>query len=138
MIFQQINLQYQWAIRVSAILTLNRLDVCMIFFFHLYTPLPFPLQSLVQRLPSQTPSRVSLTPNKVSAIPCVLFGNTLRAPFSKNQDFFRYSKIFLPNMRGPLRCLLISISISPCGVLAQMAKTLQGEILIRYSSVEIL
>ena len=31
-IFQQINLRYEWAIRVSAILTLNRMDVDMIFF----------------------------------------------------------------------------------------------------------
>jgi len=66
------------------------------FFFHLNTPLPFPLHSLVQRLRSQTPSRVSLTPNKVSAIPCVLFGNTLRALFLKNQDFFLLQKNFSP------------------------------------------
>ena len=32
-IFQQINLRYQWAVWVSAILTLNRMDVDMIFFF---------------------------------------------------------------------------------------------------------
>ena len=76
------------------------------FFFHLNTALPFPLQNLVQRLRSQTPSSVSSTPNKVSAIPCVLFGNTLRALFLKNRDFFCYGEIFLPNTRGPLRCPL--------------------------------
>ena len=57
------------------ILTLNRMEVDMIF-FHLITALPFPLQNLVQRLRSQTPSSVSSTPNEVSAIPCELFGNT--------------------------------------------------------------
>ena len=72
------------------------MDVDMIF-FHLITALPFPLQNLVQRLRSQTPSSVSSTPNEVSAIPCELFGNTLRALFLKNRDFFWYCEIFLPN-----------------------------------------
>ena len=40
------------------------------FFFHLNTALPFPVQNLVKRLRSQTPSSVSSTPNEVSAIPC--------------------------------------------------------------------
>ena len=44
----------------------------------------------MQRLRSQTPSSVSLTPNEVSAILCVLFGNTLRALFLKNREFFCY------------------------------------------------
>ena len=48
----------------------------------------------------------SSTPSEVSAIPCVLFGNTLRALFLKNRDFFRYGEIFLTNKRGPLGCLL--------------------------------
>ena len=61
----------------------------MIFFFHLIIALPFPLQNL-----------------EVSAIPCVLFGNTLRALFLQNRDFFCYGEIFLPNTRGPLACLL--------------------------------
>ena len=34
------------------------------------------------------------------------FGNTLRALFLKNRDFFWYCEIFLPNTRGPLGCLL--------------------------------
>ena len=72
------------------------------FFFHLIAALPFPLQNLVQRLRSQTPSSVSSTPNEVSAIPCKLFGNPLRALFLKNRDFFWYCEIFLPNTRGPL------------------------------------
>ena len=85
------------------------------FFFHLNTAVPFPLQNLVQTLRSQTPSSVSWTPNEVSAIPCVLFGNPLRtfrqylaSPglFLKNRDFFCYGEIFLPNTRGPLGCLL--------------------------------
>ena len=76
-IFQQINLRYQWAIWVSAILTLNRMDVDMTFFSFKYS-CPFPLQNLVQRLRSQPPSSVSSTPNRVSAISCVLFGNPLR------------------------------------------------------------
>ena len=76
------------------------------FFFHLITALPFPLQNLVQRLRSQTPSSVSSTPNEVSAIPYELFGNTLRALFLKNRDFSWYCEIFLPNTRGPLVCLL--------------------------------
>ena len=76
------------------------------FFFHLITALPFPLQNLVQRLFSQTPLSVSSTLSEVSAIPCELFGNTLRALFLKNRDFFWYCEIFLPNTRGPLGCLL--------------------------------
>ena len=48
----------------------------------------------------------SSTPSEVSAIPCVLFGNTLRALFLKNRDFFCYGEIFLPNTREPLACLL--------------------------------
>ena len=79
------------------------------FFVHLKTALPFPLQNLVQRLRSQTLSSVSSTPNEVSnfwAIPCVLFGNTLRALFLKNRYFFCYCQIFLPNTWGPLGCLL--------------------------------
>ena len=49
---------------------------------------------------------VSSTPNEVSAIPCELFGNTLRALFLKNRDFFCYGETFLPNTQGPLGCLL--------------------------------
>ena len=118
-IFQQINLRYEWAIWVSEILTLNRLDVDMIFFFHLITALPFPLQNLVQRLRSQTPSSVSSTPNEVSAMPCELFGNTLRALFWKNREFSWYCEIFLPNTRGPLGCLLAfwPSRPKPCGAI---------------------
>ena len=75
-------------------------------FFHLITALPLPLQNLVRRLRSQTPSSVSSTPSEVSAIPCELFSDTLRALFLKNRDFFRCCEIFLPNTRGPLGCLL--------------------------------
>ena len=49
---------------------------------------------------------INSTPSEVSAIPCVLFGNPLRALFLKNRDFFCYREIFLPNTRGPLGCLL--------------------------------
>ena len=58
------------------------------FFFSFNTALPFPIQNLVHRLRSQTRSSVSSTPNEVSAIPCELFGNTVRALFLKNRDFF--------------------------------------------------
>ena len=74
------------------------------FFFHLITALSFPLQNLVQRLRCQTPSSVSGPPAKFrqslsnfSAIPCELFGNTLRALFLKNRDFLWYKEIVLPN-----------------------------------------
>ena len=60
----------------------------------------------MQRLRSQTPSSVSSTPNEVWAIPCEVFGNTLRALFLKSRDFFWYYEIFLPNTRGSLGCLL--------------------------------
>ena len=119
-IFQQINIRYQRAQWVSAILTLNRMDVDMIS-FHSNTALPFPVQNLVQRLRSQTPS----TPSEVSAIPCELFGNipcelfgnTLRALYLKNRDFFCYGETFLPNTRGPLGCLLgfWPSGTKPCG-----------------------
>ena len=87
------------------------------FFFHLNTALPFPVQNLVQRLRSQTPSSVSSTPNEVSAIPCELFGNTLRTLFLKNRDFFWYCEIFLLNTRGSLGCLLgfWPSGPNPCG-----------------------
>ena len=75
-------------------------------FFHLNTALPFPLQNLVQRLRSQTPSCVSSAPNEVSVIPCELFGSNLRTLFLKNRDFFWYCEISLPNTRGLLGCLL--------------------------------
>ena len=56
-------------------------------------------------------------PNEVSAIPCELFGNTLRALFLKNRDFFWYCEIFLPNTRGALGCLLAfwPSGSKPCG-----------------------
>ena len=73
----------------------------------------------MQRLRSQTPSSVSSSPNEVSAIPCELFGNTLRALFLKNRDFFWYCEIFLPNTRGPLGCLLgfWPSGPKPCGAI---------------------
>ena len=77
-IFQQINIRYEWAIRVSAILTLNRMDVDM-FFFHLITALPFPLQNLVQRLRSQTPS---------SVLPLRTFRQYLARPVLEKSRFF--------------------------------------------------
>ena len=49
---------------------------------------------------------INSTPSEVSAIPCVLSGNPLRALFLKNRDFFSYGEIFVPNTRGPLGCLL--------------------------------
>ena len=55
-IFQQINLQYQWATWVSAILTLNRMDVDMIFFSFIKYSSSLSTLNLVQRRPSQTPS----------------------------------------------------------------------------------
>ena len=51
---------------------------------------------------SQTPSSVHSTPTEVSVIPCVLFGNTLRALFFKNGDFFCYGEIIL-SIRGDLQ-----------------------------------
>ena len=52
-----------------------------------------------------------------SAIPRELFGNTLRALFLKNREFFCYGEIFLPNTRGSLGCLLGFWSSGPklCG-----------------------
>ena len=55
---------------------------------------------------SQTPSSVHWTPSEVSAIPCVLFGNTLRALFFKNRDFFLLRRNNPVYTRGPLGCLL--------------------------------
>ena len=49
---------------------------------------------------------INSTPSEVSAIPCVLFGNPLRALFLKNRDFFCHGVIFVTNTRGPLGCLL--------------------------------
>ena len=49
---------------------------------------------------------INSTPSEVLAIPCVLFGNPLRALFLKNRDFFCHGVIFVPNTRGPLGCLL--------------------------------
>ena len=49
---------------------------------------------------------INSAPSEVSAIPCVLFGNPLRALSLKNRDFFCYGEIFVPNRRGPRGCLL--------------------------------
>ena len=75
------------------------MDVDMIFFKILFK---YSSSLSTSELPSQTPSSVSSTPSEVSAIPCVLFGNTLRALFLKNRDFFCYSEIFLPKGGFPL------------------------------------
>ena len=113
-IFQQINLRYEWAIWVSTILTLNRMDVDMIFFSFNYssslstsesrakTPLPDSFKCFFD------PQRSFGNPSRTfrQSGPCELFGNTLRALFLKNRDFFWYCQIFLPNTQGPLRCLL--------------------------------
>ena len=113
-IFQQINWQYEWAMSFCNFNCKSdgrRYE----FFFHLITALPIPLQNLVQRLCSQTPWSVSSTPHKVSTIPCKRFGNTLRALFMKNRDFFWYCEIFLPNTWGPLGCLLWPSGPKPGG-----------------------
>ena len=90
---------------VSAILTLNRMDVDMIFFSFNYSS---SLSTSESRAKTLLPDSFdcSSTPSEVSAIPCVVFGKTLRALFLKNQDFFCYGKIFLPYTRRPLGCLL--------------------------------
>ena len=79
------------------------------FFFHLNTALPFPLQDLVQRLRSHTPSSVSSTPSEVTAIPCELFGNTLRtfrqylaSPVLEKSRFFLLQQNFSSLVRGDL------------------------------------
>ena len=63
-------------------------------------------QLLYPRVTTVAPLFINSTPSEVSAIPCVLFGNPLRALFLKNGDFFCYGEIFVPNTRGPLGCLL--------------------------------
>ena len=55
---------------------------------------------------SQTPWSVHSTPSEVSAIPCVLFGNTLRALFFRNRDLFLLRRNNPVYTRGPLGCLL--------------------------------
>ena len=75
----------------------SKLDGCRYDFFSINYSSSISLQNLVQRLRSQTPS----TPNEVSAIPCELFVNNLRALFLKNRDFFWYCEIFLL-IRGDL------------------------------------
>ena len=77
--------------------------------FHLITALPFPLQNLVQRLRSQTPSSVSSTPNEVSAIRCELFGNPLRtfrqylaSPVLEKSRIFSGTVKFSSLIRGDL------------------------------------
>ena len=109
-IFQQINLRYEWALWVSAILTLNQMDVWMIFFFisslstsesRAKTPVPDSFEC------SSTPSEDSAILAYFSAIPC--------EPCSRY--FFCYGEIFLPNMWGPLGCLLgfWPFGPKPCG-----------------------
>ena len=55
----------------------------------------------------------SSTPSEVSAIPCVLFGNTFRALFLNNRNFFCYAEISVPNTQGPLACLLMLSNYLP-------------------------
>ena len=118
-IFQQINLRYQRPKWVAAILILNQMDVDMIFFVSLkYSS---SLSSSESRAKTQLPDSFECffdpRPSEVSAIPCELFGNTLRALFMKNRDFFYYGEIFLPNTREPLGCLLgfWPFGPKPCG-----------------------
>ena len=68
-IFQQINLRYEWAIWVSAILTLNRMDVDMIFFSFNYSSSLSTSQSQA-KTPLPDSVDCSSTPSEVSAIPC--------------------------------------------------------------------
>ena len=130
-IFQQINLRYQRAKWVSAILTLNRRNVDIIFFSFKYSSSLFTLEPCTKTpLPDSfecffDPQRSFGNPLRTfrqslanfSAIPCELFGNTLRVLFLKNRDFFCYGEIFLPNTRGALGCLLgfWSSGPKPCG-----------------------
>ena len=64
------------------------------------------LQNLVAKTPLPESWSVHSTPSEVSAIPCVLFGNPLRALFLKNRDFFCYGEMFVSNTRGPIGYLL--------------------------------
>ena len=59
-----------------------------------------------EKTPLPDSFKCSSTPSEFSANPCVLFGNTLRALFLKNRDFFCYGEIFLPNTRGLVGCLV--------------------------------
>ena len=77
---------------------------------------------------SQTPSSVYSTPSEVSAIPCVLFGNTLRALLLKNLDFFRYGEIIL-SIRGDLQDASSSfgrLGQNPTGATIQLSKVTRG------------
>jgi len=79
-IFQQINLRYQWAIRVSAILTLDWMDFDVIFQeINLNTALTFPLQNLVAKTPLPESFEIPL-PESFECLfdPQRSFGNPLR------------------------------------------------------------
>ena len=99
-LFQQINFRYEW-------------DVDTIFFSFNYSSslLHFRISCKdspprLLRMFLRPPTKFRQSLSNFSAIPCELFGNTLRALFLKSRDFFWYCEIFLPNTRGPLRCLL--------------------------------
>ena len=95
-IFQQINLRYQWAVWVSAILTLNRMDVDMIFFIWIQvnTALASPLQNLVQRLRSQTPS--SASPQRGLGNPLRTFRQYIASPVLEKSRLFLLRRNFPP------------------------------------------
>ena len=78
------------------------------FFFHLNTALPFPLQNLIKRLHSETPSSVSSTPSEDSAI--------LSEPCSWKIEIFsatvKFSSLNAGTSRVPPRVL--AIWVKPC------------------------
>jgi len=112
-IFQQINLRYEWVMSFCNFNSKSDGRRYEFFFSFNYSSSLSTSESHAKTLLPDS-FECSSTPSEVLAIPCVLFGNTSRALFLKNQVFFCYGKIFLPNTRGPLGCLL-RFRPKPCG-----------------------
>jgi len=92
-IFQQINLQYQWTIWVSAVLTLNRLDVCTIFFSFKYTSSLSTSQSCA-KTPLPDSIACFFDPQQSFGNPLCTFWQYLASPVLEKSRFFSATEKF--------------------------------------------
>ena len=114
-IFQQINLQYQWAIRVSAILTLNRLDVCMIFFSFIYTSSLSTSESCA-KTPLPDSIACFFDPQQSFGNPLRTFWQYLASPVLEKSRFFSATAKFSSLIREDLCDASLSVSVfAPAG-----------------------
>ena len=96
-IFQQMNLRYQWAIWLSEILTLDRMDFEMIFQqINLNTALIFPLENLVTKTPLPESFECLFDPKRSFGNPLRTFRQSFASPVLEKSRFFLLRRNFRP------------------------------------------